>query len=75
VASRPGMSFEQVPALPPYSDTLALGIMVVALTYVSLILGGLVPKRLALTHPGASRASSLARWKCSPRSRARSSCS
>jgi putative hemolysin len=40
-----------VPALTPYADTLALGIMVVVLTYVSLILGELVPKRLALTHP------------------------
>ena len=51
MARRLRTSFEQVPALSPYSDTLALGIMVVALTYVSLILGELVPKRLALTHP------------------------
>jgi putative hemolysin len=51
VASRLSTSFEQIPLLAPYADTLALGIMVVALTYVSLIIGELVPKRLALTHP------------------------
>lgn len=51
VASRLRVSFEQVPLLAPYAETLALGIMVVGLTYVSLILGELVPKRLALTHP------------------------
>lgn len=51
VASRLRASFEQVPALAPYADTLALALMVVGLTYVSLILGELVPKRLALTHP------------------------
>src|SRR5512134_3211308 len=37
----------------PYAETLALGVMVIVLTYVSLILGELVPKRLALTHPEA----------------------
>jgi putative hemolysin len=37
----------------PYAETLALAVMVVVLTYVSLILGELVPKRLALTHPEA----------------------
>ena len=53
VASRLRSSFEQVPLLAPYADTLALAIMVVGLTYVSLIVGELVPKRLALTHPEA----------------------
>ena len=53
VASRLRESFEQVPALSAYADTLALAIMVIGLTYVSLILGELVPKRLALTHPEA----------------------
>lgn len=51
VAARLRVAFEQVPAVAPYAETLSLGIMVVALTYVSLILGELVPKRLALTHP------------------------
>jgi len=51
VASRLRVSFAEVPILAPYADTLALVVMVVALTYVSLILGELVPKRLALTQP------------------------
>ena len=53
IASRLRTSFEHLPVLAPYAETLALGLMVVLLTYVSLILGELVPKRLALTHPEA----------------------
>jgi putative hemolysin len=44
-------SLERVPFLSAYADTLALAVIVVALTYVSLIVGELVPKRLALTNP------------------------
>ncbi len=43
--------FEQVPALAPYSLSLALGIVVVSITFLSLVLGELVPKRLALHNP------------------------
>ncbi len=39
------------PAIAPYAEVLSLAVMVVALTYVSLILGELVPKRLGLTSP------------------------
>lgn len=39
------------PAVAPYAEGLSLAIMVVSLTYVSLILGELVPKRLGLTAP------------------------
>jgi len=46
-------SLEQVPAVAAYAEGISLAVMVVALTYVSLILGELVPKRLALTHPEA----------------------
>jgi putative hemolysin len=53
IASTLRASFEQVPAIAPYAETLALAIMVVVLTYLSLIVGELVPKRLALTHPEA----------------------
>jgi putative hemolysin len=60
IASRLRASLEQVPVLAPYADTLSLAVMVIALTYVSLILGELVPKRLALTHPEAI-ASAIAR--------------
>jgi putative hemolysin len=51
VVTRLNAFFEQVPALAPYAHALAMGTMVVVLTYVSLILGELVPKRLALTRP------------------------
>ncbi len=37
-----------VPALAPYAAPVAFGAVVVAITYLSLILGELVPKRLAL---------------------------
>jgi putative hemolysin len=43
--------FATVPALAPYSDALALGIVVMVITILSLWLGELVPKRLALHHP------------------------
>lgn len=46
-----------MPVLAPYADSLALAVVVVILTYVSLIFGELVPKRLALTH--AEQISSL----------------
>jgi putative hemolysin len=39
------------PAMAPYADALSFGLMVIVLTYASLILGELVPKRIALTQP------------------------
>ncbi|HEX6938588.1 MAG TPA: hemolysin family protein [Longimicrobiales bacterium] len=39
------------PAVAPYRGELALGIVVVGITYLSLILGELAPKRIALIHP------------------------
>jgi putative hemolysin len=41
----------KVPALARYAEGIALAVVVVAITYVSLILGELVPKRLALLAP------------------------
>jgi putative hemolysin len=40
----------QYPALVPYAKEIAFGAIVVVMTYVSLMLGELVPKRLALAH-------------------------
>jgi putative hemolysin len=40
--------FDQFPALQPYSEAIGVGIVVTVITYFSLVLGELVPKRLAL---------------------------
>lgn len=42
---------ESIPVLAPYSEALSLSIVVLAITYLSLIIGELVPKRLALSNP------------------------
>jgi len=39
------------PALKPYADNIAVGIVVVILTFFSLVLGELLPKRVGLTYP------------------------
>ncbi len=44
---------EGVPALAPHAKALGFGLVVAAITYVSLILGELVPKRLAIARPEA----------------------
>ena len=44
---------EGVPQLAAYSEPIATGVVVVILTYLSLIIGELVPKRLALLMPEA----------------------
>ena len=46
--------------LQPYAETLALVVVVTAITVTSLVLGELVPKRIALLHPEAI-ASAVAR--------------
>ncbi|HTU99804.1 MAG TPA: hemolysin family protein [Luteitalea sp.] len=51
IAIRVQAWLERVPALTPYAEGLSLAVMVVTLTYVSLIVGELVPKRLGLTSP------------------------
>jgi putative hemolysin len=39
-----------VPILQPYSDAIAVGIVVVGITYFSVVFGELAPKRIALSH-------------------------
>jgi putative hemolysin len=41
------------PALSSYADTLAVGTVLVGITYLSLVLGELVPKRLGMANPEA----------------------
>src|SRR3989338_4287639 len=40
-----------LPLLDPYSEFLGVGIVVIAITYLSLVIGELVPKRIALNNP------------------------
>jgi len=41
----------RVPALAPHAETIALAVVVLGITFLSLILGELVPKRFALRNP------------------------
>ena len=45
--------FASAPLLEPIARPLAMGIVVVLITYFSLVLGELVPKRFAMEHPEA----------------------
>jgi putative hemolysin len=51
----------QVPQLAPYADNIALGLVVTVITVLSLIIGELVPKRIALNSPEA-----IASWVARP---------
>ncbi|MGQ0642625.1 MAG: hemolysin family protein [Gemmatimonadaceae bacterium] len=44
-------ALEGVPAIARYADAVALGIVVTSITYLSLLIGELIPKRVALGHP------------------------
>ena len=39
------------PTLAPYAEAVGVGVVVVVLTFLSLVIGELVPKRLALSNP------------------------
>ncbi len=41
----------QIPSLAPYSQAISLGFIVLLITYFTLVLGELAPKRLALNRP------------------------
>src|SRR5215218_2247344 len=41
----------RAPALAPYADSVALGVVVLLITYLSLVVGELVPKRIGLNAP------------------------
>lgn len=43
--------FAHIPGIAPYADTLAMVTVVAFITYLSLIIGELVPKSIALTNP------------------------
>jgi len=45
--------FEQIALLAPYSEALSYGLVIVGVTYFSLVIGELVPKQLAINHSEA----------------------
>jgi putative hemolysin len=42
---------ERLPLLAPYSEGLSIALVVAVITFLSVVVGELVPKRLALAHP------------------------
>ena len=51
IAEKLALGLARVAAIAPYADAIALGIVVTVLTYLSLLIGELVPKRVALSQP------------------------
>jgi putative hemolysin len=51
VARRLAAGLAELPALAPYADPLSVAVVVILLTFFSLVLGELVPKQLALHSP------------------------
>jgi putative hemolysin len=39
------------PLLAPYGETISIAVVVICITYLSLVIGELLPKRVALNHP------------------------
>lgn len=51
IAVELGAALDRIAALRGHGDEVALAVVVVGLTYLTLVLGEIVPKRIALTHP------------------------
>jgi putative hemolysin len=51
LAQRLKPAFDTIPALKPYSATISVVIVVTIITYLSLVIGELMPKRVALNNP------------------------
>ncbi len=51
VARQLGAALVRLPGLAPYGETLGFGLVVAAITFLSVVVGELVPKRLALANP------------------------
>ncbi|MDX1953670.1 MAG: hemolysin family protein [Verrucomicrobiota bacterium] len=51
LAAKLAQPIGQIPAVAAYADKIAFGIVVALITYFSLVLGELVPKRLGLSNP------------------------
>lgn len=51
IAQRLQQGLKMIPAVAQYSEPLSLGIVVTLITYLSLVIGELFPKRVALSNP------------------------
>ena len=51
IAQRLKPVFDDIPALKPYGEGISVAIVVTIITYLSLVIGELVPKRIALNDP------------------------
>jgi putative hemolysin len=51
IATQLSLFLAEIPLLAPYREGLSLACVVVAITYLSLIIGELVPKRIGLNNP------------------------
>jgi putative hemolysin len=51
IAEQMAVRLETIAFLAPYSHAISLGLVVLGITYFSLVIGELVPKRLALNNP------------------------
>lgn len=51
IAEQIGEALQGVPVLAPYGEAIGIGTVVLAITFCSLILGELVPKRIGLANP------------------------
>jgi putative hemolysin len=51
IAEQIAAALKPFPALADYAEAIGVGIVVLALTYLSLVIGELAPKRLALNNP------------------------
>ncbi|MGE3277037.1 MAG: hemolysin family protein [Vicinamibacterales bacterium] len=51
IAEKLAVRLGQIPALADYADAIALALVVAVITYLSLIIGELVPKNIALRNP------------------------
>lgn len=51
IAEQLGARLDTIPQIAPYGEAVGLAVVVLSITYLSLIIGELVPKRLALNSP------------------------
>jgi putative hemolysin len=51
IAKAVAVYIDAIPWLAPYADAIALALVVLCITYLSLVIGELVPKRIALNNP------------------------